>query len=229
MADIAKRFKRDIADHDLEIVHDDGLYRHLKFRHQGSNYSSYCWFDLITVPGSLIFRGDGESYVFARMPDMFEFFRSSAYQGKPNLGYWAEKLTSDDNRIKRYDEQLFCDAVAEELKQHFGEQPVPDDLLKAVQEEVLESEYLATADDALRTVGEFSYYENEDDRWKHDKHPDFVFDHPWEWPIRDYDWWFVWACHAIVWGIAKYDAERPKPSAWRRSIRLMLGRGGARG
>jgi hypothetical protein len=58
--DIAERFAKETAEHDMEIVHDDGLYRHLRFRHQGPNYSSWYWFDLITVPGSLIFRGDGD-------------------------------------------------------------------------------------------------------------------------------------------------------------------------
>ena len=44
------------------------------------------------------------------------------------------------------------------------------------------------------------------------EHKGFQFHDAREWEFRDYDWWFVWACHAIVWGIAQYDAvkaERP--------------------
>jgi len=29
-----------------------------------------------------------------------------------------------------------------------------------------------------------------------------------EWDLRDYAWWFLWACHGIAWGIAQYDAAK---------------------
>jgi hypothetical protein len=222
--DIAKRFARETTNHTLEIVHDHGLYRHLKFRHQGPNYSAWYWFDLITVPGTLIFRGDGESYVFARMDDMFQFFRGSAYRGKPELRYWAEKLTSDDSRIKRYDDELFRAAITEHLAQAFEPAPVPPALLKAVETEIFEDDYFgASKQDAYRLASEFAYYENAEDRYDHRKRPDFEFTDVWELNATDYDWWFVWACNAIVWGIAKYDAERPKPSIWRRLTKRLWG------
>ena len=226
---IANRFAKETANHTLEIVHDQGLYRHLRFRHQGPNYSAYYWFDLITVPGSLIFRGDGESYVFARMDDMFEFFRSSAYLGKPNLQYWAEKVTSDDTRLQRYNDELFRAAVMQYLVEHFEPEPVPPGLLKAVETDIFEDDYFnESKEDAYRLAAEFTYYENPEDRYDHQKRPDFEFHDVWELNATDYHWWFVWSCYAIVWGIAKYDAERPKPSVWRRSARLLLGRGATR-
>ena len=30
----------------------------------------------------------------------------------------------------------------------------------------------------------------------------------WEWDLRDYEWSFLWCCHAILLGIAQYDAAR---------------------
>ena len=36
----------------------------------------------------------------------------------------------------------------------------------------------------------------------------FTFTDVWEWEFKDYHWWFLWACHAIVWGIAQYDAAK---------------------
>lgn len=92
MTDVPTRFVKEVAEHELTIAHDDGLYRHLKFRHTGTCYSGYYWFDLITAPGVLFFQGDGDGFAFRRMEDMFEFFRSSAYMGRPNVQYWAEKL-----------------------------------------------------------------------------------------------------------------------------------------
>src|SRR3954466_1726422 len=100
VADSAVRFVKDIGPHvrgfgrtptrphEVTVLHDDGLYRHLRFR--SPDHSAY-WFDLITVPGCLIFRGDGDSFVFSRTEDMFGFFRSSR-EGSINPTYWSEKL-----------------------------------------------------------------------------------------------------------------------------------------
>lgn len=222
--DVAERFAGETVDHQLEIVHDRGLYRHLKFRHQGPYYSGYYWFDLITIPGTLIFQGDGESYVFSRNEDMFDFFRGSAYRGKPNLSYWAEKVTSDRDRLQRYDEDLFRDAVMQALSDHYEPNPVPDGLLKAVEAEIFEDDYFtASKQDAFRLAHEFVYYENPEDRYDHRKRPDFEFTEVWELRATDFCWWYAWACHAIVWGIGKYDAERRKPSMWRRLIDRVQG------
>jgi hypothetical protein len=40
----------------------------------------------------------------------------------------------------------------------------------------------------------------------------FRFEDTWEWSFKDYDWWFLWACQAIVWGIAQYDAAKAAPA-----------------
>ena len=105
MSDIAARFTRDTANHTMIVLHDDGLYRHLRF--QDTTWrppltkplkSSFYWFDLITAPGTMIFEGDGESYVFRREEDMIGFFRSSAYKGRPNLHYWQERSPATDAR-----------------------------------------------------------------------------------------------------------------------------------
>ena len=212
--DIGARFAIETAEHEMTIAHDNGLYRHLQFRHTGNCYSGYYWFDLITVPGSLIFRGDGESFVFARTEDMFDFFRSSAWEGRPNVGYWAEKVTSDRDRLKRYDEDLFRQALEDHLVQRYEPEPVPEAVREAVTEEILEAGYLGSEDEALRLASEFAYYENPDDRWKLTARPDLQFTDVWEWPVRGYDWWFLWACEAILWGIGKYDEAHGRKSRY---------------
>lgn len=214
MTDVSARFVREVAEHELTIAHDDGLYRHLKFRHTGKCYSGYYWFDLITVPGSLIFRGDGESYVFARMEDMFEFFRGSAWEGRPNVGYWAEKVTSERDRLQQYDEDLFRRELKRHVTEYYEPQPVPTELWQAITDEILDSGYLASEDEAQRLAQEFSWYADPDDRWKLDTRPDFQFYDVWEWTVRDYDWWFLWALEAILWGIGKYDEAHGRKSRW---------------
>jgi hypothetical protein len=188
---IAKRFVREIADHRMTVLHDDGLYRHLRFRSAGS---SLYWFDLITVPGSLIFRGDGQSFVFARLRDMFEFFRGPV--GRINPQYWAEKLTScREEGVKRYDREIFEAKVKESTAEAIRARVAPPGLAKAVRTDLLDSDYTWTEEEARETLQNFGHSIG------------FQFHDTWEWDFRDYDWWFLWACHAIVWGIAQYDAQ----------------------
>src|SRR3954463_11871038 len=101
----ANRFARDTADHQMTIVHDDGLYRHLRFRNPNRTWNY--WFDLITYPGGLTFQGDGESFTFRRLEDMFEFFRQPA-NATINPSYWGEKLTGRGGRdsVMHYQQEL---------------------------------------------------------------------------------------------------------------------------
>lgn len=211
MSEIRARFERETAEHEMTVLHDDGLYRHLRFR--APSHGMY-WFDLITVPGSLIFQGDGESFVFRRIEDMFDFFRGPI--GRINPHYWSEKLTDGEDRVMRYDRELFEACVRQDIA---GRDDLPG-LADAVQDEILDSEDLDYEESARRVVDEFRFYRNEADRhggmrrvdgvmtWVPAKAPDFEFHDTWEWGVRDYHWWYLWALHAIVWGIAQYDASR---------------------
>lgn len=216
--DVGTRFARDTADHRMTVLHDDGLYRHLRFR---SEANSFYWFDLITVPGSLIFRGDGQSFVFARLTDMFEFFRGPV--GRINPGYWAEKLTSSrEDGVTKYDEEIFEARVKELVAEAIEYGDGLEGLAADVQTEVFESGYLADEPEARRLLENYQFYKVGADRYSGGmrrvdgvmtyvarKRPDFEFTEVWEMNFRDYDWWFLWACHAIVWGIASYDAGQP--------------------
>lgn len=207
---IAARFARETAEHQMTVLHDECLYRHLRFRNP--KHGLY-WFDLITVPGTLIFRGDGESFVFNRTEDMFEFFRSSAYKGEPNVSYWAEKLTSgravmvyDQDLLQKHVDDLAAEAIEDEAKETVAtEDRVLTGLAEAIREQITDE---LTGDESLDRdlVERFRYWANPTDEFKISrKAPDFEFHDSWEWNCRDYDWWFLWTCHAIVWGIAQYD------------------------
>jgi hypothetical protein len=112
---IAERFYRDTKDHELTILQDNGLYRHLRMMPPKSKSSCY-WYDVITWPGNLVFRGDGETYAFTRLQDMFEFFRSGIYKNGSvhiNPSYWAEKLTSNRDCVKTYDQDRFTKYIGQ--------------------------------------------------------------------------------------------------------------------
>jgi hypothetical protein len=67
-------FLKDVEKHEMKVLLDNGLYRHLRFAATGQ-YSWNQWFEIITWPGKLAYSGDMGTYVFERIEDMFEFFR----------------------------------------------------------------------------------------------------------------------------------------------------------
>lgn len=205
----AERFADETKHHKMTVLHDDGLYRHLRFMSQepGKPPNSGYWFDLITVPGSLIFRGDGESFVFARVRDMFEFFRSNPDRNMITISpdYWAEKLTSNRAAAKAYSREVLDQYVAGELKDAEERRP---GIAKAWKFETGDASdyYLDDEDSARQALADFEYAVEGHDST-------FRFEGTWEWDLKDFDWWYLWACHAIVSGIAQYDEARKAVAA----------------
>lgn len=233
----ADRFPRDTAKHEMTILHDDGLYRHLRFANP--KYSAY-WFDLITAPNSLIFRGDGESFVFTVFgtDDLFDLFRRTSYEGSINPGYWSEKLSSERDAATDYSQHLFDAEVVKELAEaekdwpgvtdawntHVGEgseynTEYESEARRALDDFEFGKTFIAKCSCGDRSPAVDAYYdamrlekqlkqEPGDDHKTSIEQASFQFHDAHEWDLRDYAWWFLWACHAIVWGIAQYDAAK---------------------
>ena len=204
----AERFDDETKHHKLTILHDDGLYRHLRFMSQppGKPPESAYWFELITVPGSLTFRGDGESFVFARERDMILFFRSNPDRNTIRISpdYWAEKLTSSRDAAKVYSREVFEQHVAEDLEEAEERWPGVTDGWTLHADDPFDYD-LDHEDSARQALVDFRHIAAGHDST-------FEFTDTWEWDLKDFDWWYLWACHAIVWGIARYDEAR-KPVA----------------
>ena len=75
-------FLKDVAEHQMTVLRDDGVNRHVQFRRPGTICMG---FELITWPGYLCYTGDMGTYVFRRLEDMFEFFRTDRYIVDPNF------------------------------------------------------------------------------------------------------------------------------------------------
>lgn len=230
--DAAERFARDTAGHQMTVLHDDGLYRHLRFK--APDRSSY-WFDLVTWPGSLAVRGDVDGFMFTRLPDMFEFFRGK----RINPAYWAQKTEGGRDSTKSYSEERFCQLVKEYFVDAVQDRSAPRGLGKAVREEILNGDEIGWEEGARHVLDHFEYgasfkasclcgdaAEFTDEvaatlwRSNHirsngavhrssvERMEGFRFEDTWEWDLRDYDWQFLWACHAIQWGIGQYDSKQ---------------------
>ncbi|MEV0917899.1 hypothetical protein AB0I93_27025 [Streptomyces sp. NPDC049967] len=190
-AEVAARFKRDTADHQMTVLHEDGLYRHLQFRSPGT---IEFYFDLITWPGCLTIRGDyGDAFTFTRELDMFPFFRADRRCGI-NPHYWAQKLDGHRESAKEYSEAAFRQIVCELFVDAVRFSDAPRGLGKAVRAEILNQD-LGDEHEARKMLESFEFQ-------------GFDFGEVWEYSFQDYERSFLWACHAIVAGIARYDKVR---------------------
>lgn len=200
-------FLKDVANHGIEILRDDGLYRHLRFASSGHSWNQ--WFEIVTWPGRLAYNGDMGTFVFSRLEDMFEFFRVRPADEKAqlhiNVGYWAEKLLAVDRDHRNNSEKAYSeDALKGYLEDHVKEWIEEYELDTEQQDQLrfqVEDQILRVAEDgefaAHQALREFSC---EIDGRK------FELRDTWEWDLREYTFRFVWACYAIAWGIMKYDS-----------------------
>lgn len=181
-------FLKDVSKHAVAILRDDGVNRHVRFKKPDS---STMYFDLITWPGHLCYTGDMGTFVFARITDMFDFFRAEPETCGDlhiNTGYWSEKvLAADRDGITKFSEGKFRSAIEDYLAGHNASQDLRDEV---------ESEVLAMLDDgeyaAMQAVMNFKF-------------EGFQFQDFFEADCTEYTTRFVWCCYALAWGIRQYD------------------------
>lgn len=183
------KFLGAVAHHEMTILVDTAPVRVMTFKQPGTiNYL----FTLVTWPGHLCITGDMGTYVFRRLIDMFEFFRTDRREGKAglyiNLDYWAEKLEAVDkvNKFKEYSYEIFKQVVQErvdEAETTKQQRDAVEELVATLSEEPVEVVYLAVQD---FTEFEFCDFQEHD--------------------LTEFTYQFVWCCYAIAWGIKRYDA-----------------------
>jgi PAS domain-containing protein len=204
------RFLQDAGSHAMTVIRDDGIHRHLEFRKPRPAGSEY-WFQLITYPGELVITGDMGTYVFRRLEDMFEFFRTDrAYneeRGRKlgiNLGYWAEKLQAmPRDGVKEFDEERFNSVIRERLvnwmrdKRDRTSKEERRDLWDAVHNEVIHAD-----GKERKEIAAYDFRHTVRNGLK------FSFQDLWESNFERYTFHFVWVCYAIAWGIKTYDESK---------------------
>lgn len=117
-----QRIKDRLAKYQLEILHDDGLYRHLYYSWPSDPYGrNNCSFHVITAPNTVTIYGDWmNAYTLHREPDMLRDFLNVS---RVDYSYWAEKLdmANKHNSIKSIDEELFMREVEEYLNEYYDD------------------------------------------------------------------------------------------------------------
>lgn len=194
---VEKAFIKDIDEHVMEIIKDDGVYRNIKCQQPGT-YNLY--FNITTWPGYLAITGDMGDYVFSRVDDMFTFFRRDEL--KINSGYWAEKVKAESvygGGIAKFSVEEFESSVLSHarcwLDLEEGDE-IPKDMMSEIDCLIgCEDEY-----DCVDSIRRFSSTEID-------------FDDFWETSCDKLTYHYLWCCYAIVWTIQQYDAVNPGADA----------------
>lgn len=190
--DVKKRFLRNVEGHEMTVLHDDGLYRSVRFRNP-ERWQHH--FTLVTSPGILLIHGDMHAFVLSREPDMFAWVGSS---GRANPGYWGQKeITRAPTREydERYAQRVMLDHVSDEALDDLD--PEDREEVQARAREIVTVGDWSSSDTAHTTVGEFivplkgssGFYE---------------FTDTWEWDFTTDSYHWLWCCEAIAWGVAWY-------------------------
>lgn len=245
--EIAARFAKDVAGHEMTVLLDDGLRRHLRFTQPGS-WSS---FDLLTWDHRLVITG-GVHFMFSLYPtvDLFDMFRRTALVGDVNPGYWQEKVVAGREGVEDFSDTLLRNEINDTVESWTEDLPKGKaEALKAAVEEHFFGEMadynVEYESEAHRALHDFMYDEHyqasctcgqtercdswwDADLWKtkhlastphSGKRPvsinqvAYQFEDWSEWRLRDFSPHFLWACHAVRWGIAQYDAAKAAPKA----------------
>jgi len=195
-------FREDTAKHELTVLHEDGLYRHLRMAAPGTRMWSW---DIVTWPGHLATSGDiADGLTFSRENDMIvEFFgrmkggRPYFADGAPSIDfrYWAQKLQGDQrDTVRAYVHTDFMEFVRETLADR-------------IQSGRLEQQQF---DELMAEVVEIPDFEPEARRWLEEH--DTEFPDSWEHDFKDYTFHFQIACYAINAAVQAYLAL-PRPAA----------------
>ncbi|MCW2255133.1 hypothetical protein M2263_001224 [Providencia alcalifaciens] len=207
--DAKKHFQNETKNHEMTIIHEDGLYRHVRFKQPKTNVY---YFDLVTYPGYLVFSGDMGTWVFSRLHDMFDFFSGDDI----NTGYWAEKLQHGAGGGRDTAKEYSQEETEETIKKHFNywvedNKKTDDDGYTQEEIDEYQREYKHHRSELKELLN------NTDSEWsiieaiQNISNGDFEyspFEETWDLIRKDYSHHYLWACFAIQWGINKYKNNK---------------------
>lgn len=218
-AEVREQFNKNTADHKMEVVIDQGLHRHLRFRKPGTGVYG---FDIVTWPGYLAISGDMGEAMFTRLPDMLKFFRETPDLHDNHGGlyinsdYWAEKCVANDGEKKEFRADQFRDYVKghfdEYVAAHTDDDEAPPAWAADLWDEIEQDVLLRVEDFDSVTMAI-----NHMDDFKPDgaDYKGFRFTDAWESAnsLQDYRFHFIWRLYAIAYAVRAYDAAKaPVPA-----------------
>lgn len=192
------QFAAETIDHEMTVLHDDGLYRHLRFAKPGTGLWS---FNLVTWPHHLVINGDvGNGWTFSAAEDMVEFFGTA--RSTVNLPYWWEKLPPSQRGSARSfsEDRLF--AIAADDIAGWG-MATRDQEAAIAHLRFLWDHEGGHAHAYREIVDDFTWIPTITTHDVISGSPQRFADTD-EWDAEDFDHHFQLACHAIAYGIRQY-------------------------
>jgi len=184
-------FLDSVKYHEMTIIICSDGNRNIRFAEPGTNNR---FFQLVTFPGYLVYTGDMGTYVFKRINDMFEFFRSEELFINPN--YWGEKLESISlyGGFRKFTHDAFEERVKEEIAAYGYDFKKQDEIYDEVKHDILDS-LDGGEEQAYAAIMDY-------------KHDDVSFDDFLDGGgTEEYTSHYIWACYAINWAIRQYDVH----------------------
>lgn len=199
----SEQFLKDVGSHTMSVLHDDGVYRHLRFAKPGT---SHMHFDIVTWPGYLAYTGDMGAFTFTRLRDMLDFFRTSpANPFNIDRRYWAEKCVAEGRHgdgVWEHDSDAFRREV--ELLRRCLMVRSCRGMNPEERKEVWDSlqEVVNLSDDANRCW--VALYD-----WRHTTWSGKTLRLDCDEPPRclTYTRRFQWCCYALAWAVHQYDSH----------------------
>jgi hypothetical protein len=199
--DVYGSFLGNTLKHEMTIIREDGVHRHIRFAEPGTGFWAY---EIITWPGYLTIVGDfADGFVFKRTTDMLDFFGQNVIPGHINADYWAEKLTRGGrDQAKEYSEETFRALVtkyADELANEadFGRTDRKAFFL-AIRDEVFADVY--GNDLAHSAVHNFTFIDSAGEKHQ--------FYDTYEWEFTGYSRDYLLGCHAILHAAQTFRAHK---------------------
>jgi hypothetical protein len=223
--------------HEITVLHDDGPYRHLRFKSPDQSaywFDIITWPGCLTVRGDLnssyTFAATTDMFGFFRG-------NSHNGSINPDYWTQKLTTPGGRDAITNYDPELFEQQVKGHVVTAIRGGDTPRGLGRAITRMLTEGD-IGWEDGAraelerfehgakvrlsclCRATAEFDADEYvSGSLWRGDHRSighmtdetrveGWRFHDVWEWSFRDYDWSFLWACQAIVWGIAQYNVAK---------------------
>ena len=185
---IGQAFLKDVEKHEMTILHDNGVYRHLRFAQPETSHYS---FEIVTYPGTLVVTGDMGAYTFQRLHDMFNFFRGDYI----NPQYWGEKLVAHSRDDYRKYAPSDLEAYVKDHFENRKDEYSPEEQVRLWEEleGILGAENEYEAHEALRN------FEDEETGYR--------FEDSWEANLWHYALRYLWILHAIRYSVDVYHMK----------------------
>lgn len=193
---LADLFIQDTARHQLTVLHDQGLYRHLRWAVPGSGINAV---EITTIPGALFVSGDMGSWSFQRH-GTDDLLRTGFFTGGPRYGYWASKCEAADRRVglREFSPEALKATVDSYIEDWADGDESARFNLGQETETILEAE---TVEDAFERLAGFSY-------------AGLHFDDVDDASVTEFTFQYRWICRALVKVSAEYAAlDTPQAAA----------------